>query len=576
MAAGNFSNGGLDTFDERKRYIGVRLQQGVPLLDRDWNEMEDIRRWSERHLVEGFVGTGAADPGAFAVTAPETQVPNDVVIRAGHFSFRGYHVENDEDVLFSEQGDRVPLPTVAEGGSLRLYLEVRETRVDATMDPDLANTQDVNMETCVRDRLDWAVRAVAAGVGEPPDSCVLAEVTPEPGSSQVTAAMIQDLRPLALQLRRQADRLATVSERLDQLGPVVAALQADVESLKDDMGRLFWEVEITQTGASGPIPSSEQAGGAELSALALGPQMLGAKVPLSVRVVDRHGTPVPGARLTLSTDWGQISPAVATTGADGRASAVLYGFYAPVPISYGAADELAAVAQKVAAATLPDSQAVQYADLRFDPGELALVSRYAPSNHLVDLIADLPDQPIVAEPWWVVATVTVHATEQAGVRGTGVTQVVFGDWIRDWALTKLHEVVSAVQVGSRVGDAMRRGVSGEDFDHDEVAARLPVTLQAVHEQTQARIKQALFVDPELPDDEVRGSGLLGQVITQEATAAVGATTQRAVATQLDHLASEGITIDEQAGTRLDQTVAQVTAGQAQAAKQIYAVGKRIG
>jgi hypothetical protein len=31
---GNFSNDKQDTFKEENRYVGVRLQQGVPLLDR--------------------------------------------------------------------------------------------------------------------------------------------------------------------------------------------------------------------------------------------------------------------------------------------------------------------------------------------------------------------------------------------------------------------------------------------------------------------------------------------------------------------------------------------------------------
>jgi hypothetical protein len=36
---GNFSR---DTFDKLKHYVGVRLQQGVPIVDADWNELEDI------------------------------------------------------------------------------------------------------------------------------------------------------------------------------------------------------------------------------------------------------------------------------------------------------------------------------------------------------------------------------------------------------------------------------------------------------------------------------------------------------------------------------------------------------
>ena len=38
---GNFSR---DTFDPAKAYVGVRLQQGVPVLDADWNELNDVIR----------------------------------------------------------------------------------------------------------------------------------------------------------------------------------------------------------------------------------------------------------------------------------------------------------------------------------------------------------------------------------------------------------------------------------------------------------------------------------------------------------------------------------------------------
>ena len=66
----SFSNNGVDTFDESKSYIGVRLQQGVPLLDRDWNELEDIRRHLERTLREHYVGEGVPDTAGFGVGAP--------------------------------------------------------------------------------------------------------------------------------------------------------------------------------------------------------------------------------------------------------------------------------------------------------------------------------------------------------------------------------------------------------------------------------------------------------------------------------------------------------------------------
>lgn len=41
-----------------KHYVGVRLQQGVPLLDADWNELEDLRRHELASLVRRFFGDG--------------------------------------------------------------------------------------------------------------------------------------------------------------------------------------------------------------------------------------------------------------------------------------------------------------------------------------------------------------------------------------------------------------------------------------------------------------------------------------------------------------------------------------
>src|SRR5436190_22263033 len=52
---GNFSR---DTLDRLKHYVGVRLQQGVPIVDADWNELEDIRRYEVQAFLKWFVGDG--------------------------------------------------------------------------------------------------------------------------------------------------------------------------------------------------------------------------------------------------------------------------------------------------------------------------------------------------------------------------------------------------------------------------------------------------------------------------------------------------------------------------------------
>ena len=47
-----------DTFDKLKHYVSVRLQQGVPFLDADFNEAQDIRKYEIEAFVKWFVGSG--------------------------------------------------------------------------------------------------------------------------------------------------------------------------------------------------------------------------------------------------------------------------------------------------------------------------------------------------------------------------------------------------------------------------------------------------------------------------------------------------------------------------------------
>ena len=554
-----FSNSGVDTFDERKGYVGVRLQQGVPLLDRDWNELDDIRRYVERALRQHYVGDGVPDLAGFAVNAPPFVAPDDVVIAGGRCSVAGFDVWNQLDgVLFSEQGDLVPLPPALPDDSdvLTLYLEPDVVRVDSTTDPDLANSQDVNIETCVRDRLQWAVRAVRQPAVPPLGTYVLAEIARPAGTTQVTEAMVSDRRRLLLNLADAVDRLARTDTRLGVLEEAVHQAQLDIESMKQDLGRLFWEVKVDSTTTGG---------------------LFGGKATITVMVNDRLGTPIEGAVVSFVTDWGSLSPAFAATDASGRASVDLVGVYTHVPLRWADVGLLQRVSQKVVAATLPNPGAIEYARLRFEPEEMAVLSRYSPPAMLADLGTDLPTAPILAQPEPHTATVTVHAKDGTGgvVRGVGSVQVTFGLWVRDFVRTKIADVTRSVEVGARIGDILRQGVGGEGFDHEMVATRLlPTTLQAIHDDTHLTIKQLVFADPEVEDRHVSGTGLLSRVIAQESTAAVGARTNQAITHQLDQfVAAPNVPLDaglgREAKTAIIQRSSQITAGFAQAQRQQY-------
>ncbi|MGI9097971.1 MAG: hypothetical protein ACR2H2_05675 [Solirubrobacteraceae bacterium] len=569
MSPGNFSNGGVDTFDERKRYVGVRLQQGVPLLDRDWNELEDIRRHFERRLRELNIGAGVPDLHGFEIKPPGFAAQHDVLISAGSCSVGGLDVVNERDVLFSEQGDReaLPPPADAKSGPLTLYLEPEVVRIDATVDAALKNAQDINMETCLRDQLRWTVRAVRRPALPPPGACVLAEINRGPGQTQITADMIVDRRRTMLNLADAVDRLGSAERRLTALEQGLQRAQLEIETLRESLNKLFWEVRVEHSNR-------------DLKFQAL----FGSRATINVSVTDRNGDAINGAMLDFSTDWGYLTSRVASTDARGRASVELIGVKRDFTVDLGHTGVLQRASQKVAAARLGDPGAIEYAKVRLDPEELALVSRYSPASELHDLSSDLPPRPIIAPPQLQIATVTVHVRDSQGaiVRGVGSVQVRFGLWVRDWAQTKIVDVTKQVTVAARIGDLMRQGFDGEgSFDHGRVSAKLPHTLQAIHEATQTKLKENMFGDPGLSDSDILGSGLLGQVIAQETTAAVGAGANNAITTQLaQFVAAPELPLQAQqatiAQTEIVQRSSQIAAGFAQSHKQMYSVARMFG
>lgn len=562
----SFSNGGVDTFDPAKSYIGIRLQQGVPLLDRDWNELEDIRRYVERTLREQYVGEGVPDGSGFAVTAPTVPAPDDLVIGAGRCSVAGFDVWNQHDeVLFSSQGDGVPLPAALPDATdvVTIYLEPDVVRVDSTGDPSLSNSQDINLETCVRDRLVWAVRAVRQPGVAPTGSYVLAEVTRPAGTTQVTSDMIRDRRRTLLNLAQAIDRIDRAEEQLTALAEALTKAQLDIEAMKQDLGRLFWDVTLeTQTTW----------------------MYFGGKTSVVAHVKDRLGNPVVGASLSFTSDWGVLTQSFASTDSAGTVSVDLVGVFPDVPLRLADVGLLQRASDKVSAAVLPNPGAIEYAKVRFEPEELAVVSRYCAPAHLADIGTDLPMGPVVDRPEPRTATVTVYARESAGggvVRGVSSIQVTYGLWVRDFVRTKIADIARTVEVGARIGDVLRQGFVGGQFDHDRVATQLmPPLLQTIHDDTHTALKQVLFADPDVDEQHVAGTGVLSQIIAQESTAAVGARTNQAIDGQLSQFVQTPATPLDQAGADAARTVivqraSQISAGFSQQQRQQYS-GALIG
>jgi len=159
---GNFSNDKKDTFDPKKRYIGIRLQQGVPLLDRDWNELEDIRRYEEQMLRKWYIGDGISGNNGFKIIALDER-GDDFKIHRGACLVDGLLAMNRTGdanfILYSDQTEGEADPeNISELAECTVYLDVWIEEVNRDEDHDLANEDDVEMETCIRHKLKWRVR----------------------------------------------------------------------------------------------------------------------------------------------------------------------------------------------------------------------------------------------------------------------------------------------------------------------------------------------------------------------------------------------------------------------------------
>jgi len=186
-----------NTFDKLKHYVGVRLQQGVPLIDADWNEQEDIRKYELRAFLKWFVGNGVPKGNdGFCIEAIPAE--NDFLIKggdgtpdgAGRCLIEGWDVINESKLKYTAQPlfnnpalaakwgvdpvQRLTTPTTATPTPAfyrtdTVYLDVWEREVDAEEDYEHLVNPKIGIETCVRLKREWAVR-VKEGANEPPTS----------------------------------------------------------------------------------------------------------------------------------------------------------------------------------------------------------------------------------------------------------------------------------------------------------------------------------------------------------------------------------------------------------------------
>lgn len=216
-----------------KGYVGLHVEQGVPVLDRDLNLLNDLVSATVRSVVTRYLGNGTPI-GAQGFSIVAIPAANDFRIVAGPAGVGsalvgGIEVTITGDILYSAQPGVPGLttPTAAQPNPRNdiVYLDVFIRDVEFPEDGDLSNLGDVGMQTSVRQKPEW-VLLVAEGVAVPPPApghvlYELARLTRPLNDPNITAPMITDLRdPMSpLTVIEQRLRAVEVLLLLPAFGP---------------------------------------------------------------------------------------------------------------------------------------------------------------------------------------------------------------------------------------------------------------------------------------------------------------------------------------------------------------------
>ncbi len=203
-----------ETVTDPQHYVGVRLQQGVPLLDADWNELDDIRRTEAQALLNFFIGSGVpANNTGFEITG--SGASNSFTIGTGIMSVEGMIVVNPQITTYATQPESATLPALNQppSGVERtdlVYLDVWDEEIGANGsnydDLRLVNGL-IGVETSRRLSRHWAVRveegaddlsAVTMETGH--HYTILALMERSPSTSAIQDNMIIDQRKIGITL----------------------------------------------------------------------------------------------------------------------------------------------------------------------------------------------------------------------------------------------------------------------------------------------------------------------------------------------------------------------------------------
>jgi hypothetical protein len=150
------------TFDQKKHYSSVRMQQGRVQLDADWNEQVDIQTYLLEQSLEDVVGPCGAplQHAGFALTIFKgTDNKNILIIGKGHYYVHGTLCENETEYLNQEiLKDAESDANLLGVNNFLFYLDVWQKHVTAVEDESIAEIALGGPDTTTRTKTIWQVK----------------------------------------------------------------------------------------------------------------------------------------------------------------------------------------------------------------------------------------------------------------------------------------------------------------------------------------------------------------------------------------------------------------------------------
>ncbi len=586
---GNFSNQGRHTFNPKKHNIGVRLQQGVPILDRDWNEMEDIRRYFERMLKKWYIGNGVPKGNdGFKITAPPDKRENDFLIKTGRCMVNGYDVENERDEYYSSQisSNAELLTTPTTNRKFLVYLEVWTDDVNSIDDPSLKNSQDINMETCIRDRLFWKVRVKPWNILELPPlflsipildriftkiapRTVLRKYTPviAARSAMMHFEGIHLNKPLPTEVGfswTDVDNknIPTVAEIDEMTAPEVEAYEKDGHSIyplafisrqannpkiTDDMILDLRQTNLNLSHLTRRIENLESE--IFLWDVTVTPEennaFYGSPVEIEVEVRDAHG-PRKDAVVEFSSDFGSITPTIVTTDEFGRAKATLVGTVVDETPTIREIEELRGIRNCLEVAyTSANPKIENFVNaIRFSSAQMELLGRHIPGhiyrNPVMDRsILERPPEEIPTKT----ATVNIrvkYSPTRLIIKGLGSTQVVFRQWIKPWFTYFVNGAFDSIKtthihkVSELIDDNLKDGRLQPEF-----TANLTAHMDEMRKEADKHL-----IDNMIGYEDSPSLGRIGEILYEAVSDRITPATKSVIEKEIGNVTSANLAINE--------------------------------